>query len=694
MDSPHITLPDAPSRDTSVASVWRRLDHLALRAGVALAPLAVIGYVVGFVVTQRPAFLMMAALAVAIGIDSGWRLRRGKHDASVLLLLGGVGTAVAASLVPAVVRGATTAGLVMLGVAGMLVLPRATRSTVVATMSALLLAQLAWPAFGLAETSEAVSVTVIGVFTMTMGLIAVGMARRLLESSERTRIEIFRRVPFGLFRATSSGKIIDANPALESMLGFEPGALAGLSMSHLHASPDEWRDFAGALDSEDRPRRFAHRWLRSDGITIWVRGSAQAIRSGEGQVLYHEGAVEDVTQRREVEAIAQMNAARFKTLFERAPIALWEEDFTVVALRLEELRLDGVIDLRSHLEEHPEEARNLIALVEFIDVNPAGIHLIGASSREDALARVVPVDPPPGLVASFIDQFVAVWEDRDHLALEIGGFTVDGNPLDLSLHWAATRNGDGHLDVTRVIVAITDIGVVRRAERELAALVASKDELVASVSHELRTPITTIYGMAFELRDNADQFSPDETRELIEIIADQSRELSNIVEDLLVAARADLDTLAVRPELIDVHSEIHQIVSSSASDLVSKVDVPDGIHAWADPLRFRQIVRNLLTNARRYGGETVTVRATMDSDVVLIQVVDSGPGIAEADREAIFQPYVRAGADRALPGSIGLGLPVSRRLARLMDGDLVYRYNGASVFEVTLPAATRNAVAV
>jgi PAS domain S-box-containing protein len=685
---------DASPRDTTVASVWRQLDRLALRAGVWLAPLAVASHVVGYLATGRPAWLVMLLLAVLIGADSAWRLVRRRYDASVLLLLAGASVAVAASLVPPVVRGATTAGLVMLAVAGMLVLPTRTRTPVVAVMGGLLLAQLAWPAVGLAETSEAVSVTVFGLFTMAAGLIAVGTARKTLEGSERTRIEIFRRVPVGLFRASSSGRIIDANPALESMLGYGVTELLGRSIEDLHAFVGEWRGFTSVLEAEDRPQRFAHRWVRADGSAIWVRGTAQTIRAENGEVLYYESAVEDVTQRREAEAVAQMNAARFKTLFERAPIALWEEDFTVVARRLEELRDAGVRDLRAHLASEPEEARNLISLVEFLDVNPAGIHLIGASSREDALARVVPVDPPPHLVESFIDQFVAVWESRDHLSLEIGGVTVDDQPLDLSLHWAATRTADGDLDVTRVIVAITDIGVVRRAERELAALMVSKDELVASVSHELRTPITTIYGMAFELRDNSADFSADETRELIEIIAEQSRELSNIVEDLLVASRSDLNTLAVRPEVVDMRSEIAQIVASSAPESASAVDVPEGIFALADPLRLRQIVRNLLTNARRYGGETVTIHAGTDKRIVYIRVIDNGPGIAEHEREAIFQPYVRAASDRALPGSIGLGLPVSRRLARLMGGDLVYRYDDCSVFEISLPAATRRAVAV
>jgi signal transduction histidine kinase len=124
------------------------------------------------------------------------------------------------------------------------------------------------------------------------------------------------------------------------------------------------------------------------------------------------------------------------------------------------------------------------------------------------------------------------------------------------------------------------------------------------------------------------------------------------------------------------------------------VDIPTGVHAWVDPLRFRQIVRNLLTNARRYGGANVTIRAGVDRAGIYVQVIDDGPGVPAGDRERIFQPYVRAAADSALPGSIGLGLPVSRRLARLMGGDLVYRHDAGSIFEIRLPGTTRSAIAV
>jgi signal transduction histidine kinase len=199
--------------------------------------------------------------------------------------------------------------------------------------------------------------------------------------------------------------------------------------------------------------------------------------------------------------------------------------------------------------------------------------------------------------------------------------------------------------------------------------------------------------LAFELRDHADEFRPDETRQFISFIADQSRELSNIVDDLLVAARSD-DTLAVRPEVVELHDELLEMLASNPEGPQPEIVSQGRVMAWADPLRLRQIVRNLLTNARRYGGPNVTIEAgRRGTGGIYLQVRDDGVGIPAADRDKVFEPYIRAGGDAGMPGSIGLGLPVSRRLARLMGGDLTYRYQGGSVFELTLPEPVRRAAA-
>ena len=107
---------------------------------------------------------------------------------------------------------------------------------------------------------------------------------------------------------------------------------------------------------------------------------------------------------------------------------------------------------------------------------------------------------------------------------------------------------------------------------------------------------------------------------------------------------------------------------------------------YADPLRVRQVIRNLLSNAIRYGGQEVTVEVSEQDGWSSVVVIDDGRGIPEADRERVFEPYQRSEARQGLTASIGVGLTVARRLARLMGGELSYEYRDSrSRFMFTLP---------
>jgi signal transduction histidine kinase len=235
--------------------------------------------------------------------------------------------------------------------------------------------------------------------------------------------------------------------------------------------------------------------------------------------------------------------------------------------------------------------------------------------------------------------------------------------------------------------------VRRRARQELEELVRAKDRFIASVSHELRTPLTAVIGLASELADRQRSFSEPEVAEFVGLIADQSREVGHIVEDLLVAARASEAQLTVLPERVGLDEEVRRVVSELprlVHERLSLGELPS-VAVQADPLRVRQIVRNLLTNAHRYGGDPIEVRVGLRNGRAYLQVIDHGPGIPAEMREQVFLAYRSAAEIPGRTASIGLGLTVSRQLARLMGGDVTYRYEGESVFELTLPtpASTR-----
>jgi signal transduction histidine kinase len=109
---------------------------------------------------------------------------------------------------------------------------------------------------------------------------------------------------------------------------------------------------------------------------------------------------------------------------------------------------------------------------------------------------------------------------------------------------------------------------------------------------------------------------------------------------------------------------------------------------YADPRRLRQVLRNLVSNAHRYGGNQIFVDVASEESFVALQVRDNGSGIPDELQSRVFEPYQTAHERVGVTGSVGLGLTVSRQLARLMGGDLTYhRVEEWSVFRLTLPAA-------
>jgi len=235
----------------------------------------------------------------------------------------------------------------------------------------------------------------------------------------------------------------------------------------------------------------------------------------------------------------------------------------------------------------------------------------------------------------------------------------------------------------------------RQASRHrLEELVRAKDEFVATVSHELRTPLTAVVGLSDELQHRRPDFDDKEIAEFVALIAEQSNEVAGIVEDLLTAARTSVGTLVVTPHAVDVRREVDAVLTGLHSTHGEDFEVVGETAAvWADPGRFRQIVRNLITNARRHGGTHVRIELLQRDRGSIVAVLDDGDGIPDSLQDQVFQPYARAHEAGTQPASVGLGLSVARELARLMGGDVCHTREGNwTRFELFLPLADEAAV--
>ena len=266
--------------------------------------------------------------------------------------------------------------------------------------------------------------------------------------------------------------------------------------------------------------------------------------------------------------------------------------------------------------------------------------------------------------------------------LGIAHDTSDGSTPDPDLH------------ALKTIAAMIGAFLEReQAYARLEQLVQLKDRFLASVSHEIRTPLTSVVGFASVLRNDPDRLFSEEGSELVELILRQSLEVSDMVEDLLVSARAEIDAVTVAKEPVNLGEEIESVLAARLATDEKDIFVAAGpTHtALADPTRVRQVIRNLVTNALRYGDDEITITTHRDGPDVTLVFSDNGEGIPNEYRQRIFEPYHRGESGTAQPQSIGLGLAVSRQLARLMDGDLTLRSDlGPATLQLTLPNAPKD----
>jgi signal transduction histidine kinase len=198
--------------------------------------------------------------------------------------------------------------------------------------------------------------------------------------------------------------------------------------------------------------------------------------------------------------------------------------------------------------------------------------------------------------------------------------------------------------------------------------------MLGTVSHELRNTLTGILGLTDLVSGSAD-LDPAEAKELIGLAHQQAVDATEIVEDMLTATSLERSALRVESEAVDANHEVSTTVRRFAGTgiKVSFVAIDTLPLAKGDALRIRQILRNLVSNAVRYGGDSIVVSTRSDAATVEIIVADDGLGVPAEDESTIFLPYKRSTNTRRDADSVGLGLWICRQLAQAMGGQLDYR---------------------
>jgi len=240
--------------------------------------------------------------------------------------------------------------------------------------------------------------------------------------------------------------------------------------------------------------------------------------------------------------------------------------------------------------------------------------------------------------------------------------------------------GEGDLTTRVAVEGKDEVAALARSFNQSAQrieeLVQSHKLLLANCSHELRTPLARVRLGIERLANTSDSSVRDELTRSI-------GELDALIEEMLLASRLDALKTLERSEEVDLLALVAEEAAYFDVAVEGQPTVVQG-----DPALLRRMVRNLLDNARQHaGGAThIEVSVLAEGGAQLI-VEDHGDGIAEADRERIFEPFYRATGARQAGRGFGLGLAIVRKIARAHGGDVTYEplNGGGSRFSVRLP---------
>ena len=222
-----------------------------------------------------------------------------------------------------------------------------------------------------------------------------------------------------------------------------------------------------------------------------------------------------------------------------------------------------------------------------------------------------------------------------------------------------------------------------QAAERIEQLIASNKSLLANASHELRSPLARL---RMGIEETAGAVPVATQAELSRNI----RELDQLIEEILLASRLEAqsaDPINLVP--VDLIALTAEECARTDAELAS---IPEGgIVLPADERLMRRLIRNLLENAKRHAGASkVDVELRSSASEIELNVLDRGPGVPEAERERIFEPFYRQPGTREREGSVGLGLSLARQIAKRHGGTIVClpRPGGGSCFRVSLPVTT------
>jgi two-component sensor histidine kinase/PAS domain-containing protein len=400
------------------------------------------------------------------------------------------------------------------------------------------------------------------------------------------------------------------NPVGARQFGRPPEERPGLRLDELFPAPMAARYVAAVQHVVKTGQSYlaeSPEALASSGL--WIETRLVPVQNPAGGIAFVMGIARDVSHRRRVEEVLRAGELRYRSLFEESPLALWEEDFSEVRRRMEDLRKSGIVDFVAHVEAHPEIVPLYAGLVKVIDVNRATLDLYHARSKEELLGDINRTFTAASL-RMFRDELVVFSKGRYRFESETETRTLDGEPNFVAVR-VTVAPGYEHT-FGRVLVSMYDLTERKRAEEQqlrirelerantereyeearIRATLHEKEVLLREIHHRVKNNLQLIASL---LRLGAERVEDVQAREIFRDSQSRIRSMALIHERLYLTG--DLARVPFREYLQSLTRELFSAHNAWARGVRLGLEADDTILTLDVAIPCGLIIHELVNNA-------------------------------------------------------------------------------------------------